>query len=74
MADSETFGVGILGAGESAGEYVKAFRDHPATEVVGIYSPTPGAGSRLLETHGVRAREYARDSELFEDDLSSASG
>ena len=68
MADSETFGVGILGAGESAGEYVKAFRDHPATEIVGIYSHTPGSGSRLLERHGVRAREYARDSELFEDD------
>jgi predicted dehydrogenase len=68
VAGSETFGVGILGAGESAGEYVKAFRDHPATEIIGIYSHTPGSGSRLLERHGVRAREYARDTELLEDE------
>jgi predicted dehydrogenase len=68
VADVETFGVGILGAGESAGEYVKAFRDHPATDIVGIYSRTPGSGARLLEQHGVSARAYTRDSELFEDD------
>lgn len=27
------YGVGILGAGWVAGEYVKAFRDHPLTHV-----------------------------------------
>ena len=68
MAELETFGVGILGAGESAGEYVKAFRDHPAAEIVGLYSPTPGSGAGLLEQHGVRARAYARAGELFEDE------
>ena len=68
MGELETFGVAILGAGESAGEYVKAFRDHPATEIVGLYSPTPGAGARLLEQHGVQGRAYARDGELFDDE------
>ena len=62
------FGVGILGAGESAGEYVKAFRDHPATTVVGVYSRTPGSGARLLQLHGVAAREYSSDDELLDDD------
>ena len=62
------FGVGILGAGESAGEYVKAMRDHPRTEIVGIYSRTPGSGGRLLETHGVSAREYSSDQQLFDDE------
>jgi UDP-N-acetyl-2-amino-2-deoxyglucuronate dehydrogenase len=68
VGELETFGVGILGAGESAGEYVKAFRDHPAAEIVGLYSPTPGSGARLLEQHGVQARAYAHDGELFEDE------
>jgi predicted dehydrogenase len=62
------YGVGILGAGWVAGEYVKAFRDHPLTEVVGIYNRTPGKATRLLETHGVQAREYASDDELFDDE------
>jgi UDP-N-acetyl-2-amino-2-deoxyglucuronate dehydrogenase len=62
------YGVAILGAGLVAGEYVAAFRDHPATGVVGIYSRTPGSGSALLETHGVSAREYSTEEELFEDD------
>jgi predicted dehydrogenase len=62
------FGVGILGAGEAAGEYVKAFRDHPATNVVGVYSRTPRSGARLLQLHGVDAREYSSDDELLDDD------
>jgi len=33
-----SLGVGILGTGEVAGEYIKAFRDHPATEIVGAYN------------------------------------
>lgn len=62
------YGVGILGAGWVAGEYVKAFRDHPLTEVVGVYNRTPGKAGALLREHGVEAREYASDDELFEDD------
>ena len=62
------YGVGILGAGWVAGEYVKAFRDHPQTEIVGIYNRTQGKATRLMETHGVTAREYASDDELFEDE------
>jgi predicted dehydrogenase len=62
------YGVGILGAGWVAGEYVKAFRDHPLTEVVGIYNRTPGKATALMQEHGVDAREYASDDELFDDD------
>jgi len=62
------YGVGILGAGWVAGEYVKAFRDNPLTEVVGIYNRTPGKAARLLEAHGVQAREFATDDELFDDE------
>ena len=62
------YGVGILGAGWVAGEYVKAFRDHPLTEIVGIYNRTPGKATRLLEAHGVQAREFASDNELFDDE------
>ena len=60
--------MGVLGAGESAGEYVKAFRDHPGAEIVGIYSRTPGSGRRLLEVHHVAAHEYSSDEQLFNDD------
>ncbi len=31
---TKKYGVGIVGAGWVAGEYVKVFRDHPLTEVV----------------------------------------
>jgi predicted dehydrogenase len=62
------YGVGILGAGWVAGEYVKAFRDHPLTEIVGIYNRTPGKATQLMETHGVQAREFASDDELFDDE------
>ena len=35
---SDKYGVAILGAGRVAGEYVKAFRDHPKTELLGVYN------------------------------------
>jgi predicted dehydrogenase len=62
------YGVGIIGAGWVAGEYVKVFRDHPLTEVVGVYNRTPGKASALLAAHGVEAREYASLDELYDDD------
>ena len=43
------YGAAILGAGGVAGEYVKAFRDHPLIEIVGIYNRTPGKATRLLK-------------------------
>jgi predicted dehydrogenase len=65
---AKKYGVGILGAGWVAGEYVKAFRDHPLTEVVGVYNRTPGKAASLMHQHGVDAREYRSDEELFDDD------
>src|SRR5438105_38540 len=62
------YGVAILGAGWVAGEYVKAFRDHPKTELVGVYNRTPGKATRLLQAHGVAAREYESADQLFADD------
>jgi UDP-N-acetyl-2-amino-2-deoxyglucuronate dehydrogenase len=62
------YGVAILGAGWVAGEYVKAFRDHPQTTLVGVYNRTPGKASALLETHGVDAVEYGSADDLFNDD------
>jgi predicted dehydrogenase len=62
------YGVGMIGAGWVAGEYVKIFRDHPLTEFVGIYNTTPGKATRLLSAHGVEAREYASVDELFADE------
>jgi UDP-N-acetyl-2-amino-2-deoxyglucuronate dehydrogenase len=62
-----SLGVGILGAGWVAGEYVKAFRDLPQTEVVGLYSRSPGRASALLQALGVDGCEYSREDELFED-------
>src|SRR3981081_2920283 len=65
---SDKYGVAILGAGWVDGEYVKAFRDHPKTELIGIYNRTPGKASRLLQAHGVAAREYESADQLFDDD------
>ena len=65
---TKKYGVAILGAGWVAGEYVKAFRDHPLTEISGVYSHTPGKATQLLKQHGVEAREYASEDELFNDD------
>ena len=62
------YGVGILGAGWVASEYVKAFRDHPLTEVAGVYNRTPGKAGRLMESLGVDGREYASEDEFFDDD------
>jgi predicted dehydrogenase len=62
------YGVGIIGAGWVAGEYVKVFRDHALTELVGIYNITPGKATRLMSQHGVEAREYASVDELFDDE------
>ena len=67
-AMTKKYGVAILGAGWVAGEYVKAFRDHPLTEITGIYNQTPGKAGRLLKQHGVDAREYISEDELFNDD------
>ena len=64
----DKYGVAILGAGWVAGEYVKAFRDHPKTELIGIYNRTPGKATRLLQAHGVSAREYESADQLFDDD------
>ena len=64
----DRYGVAILGAGWVAGEYVKAFRDHPKTELIGIYNRTPGKATRLLQAHGVSAREYESADQLFDDD------
>ena len=65
---NKKYGVAILGAGWVAGEYVKAFRDHPLTEIRGVYSHKPGKASQLLKHHGVEAREYSSEDELFDDD------
>src|SRR2546429_7745821 len=65
---AKKYGVGILGAGWVAGEYVKAFRDHPLTEVIGVYNRTPGKAGRLMKTHGVDAQEYKSEDELFNDE------
>jgi predicted dehydrogenase len=65
---AKKYGVAILGAGWVAGEYVKAFRDHPLTEVVGVYNRTPGKAEKLMKHHGVDAREYKSEDELFNDD------
>src|SRR3981081_903907 len=65
---TKKYGVAILGAGWVAGEYVKAFRDHPLTELRGIYSHPPAKAGKLLQQHGVEGREYASEDELFNDD------
>jgi UDP-N-acetyl-2-amino-2-deoxyglucuronate dehydrogenase len=62
------YGVGIIGAGWVAGEYVKAFRDHPLTELVGIYNRTPGKATALMAQHGVEGKEYGSVDELFDDE------
>ena len=65
--DEAKYGVGIVGAGWVAGEYVKAFRDHPLTKIVGIYNRTPEKARRLLATHGVQARVYPTAEAFFDD-------
>lgn len=65
---AQKYGVGILGAGWVSGEYVKAFRDHPQTEVVGIFNRTPGKATKLMQQHGVQGTEYATLDDFFRDD------
>lgn len=65
---SADYGVAIIGAGWVAGEYVKAFRDHPQTNLVGVFNRTPGKASALLAAHGVEAQEYSSIDELFDDE------
>lgn len=67
MSDKK-YGVGIIGAGWVSGEYVKAFRDHPLTEVVGMYNRTPGKATNVMKTHGVEGTEYKSIDEFFDDD------
>jgi UDP-N-acetyl-2-amino-2-deoxyglucuronate dehydrogenase len=62
------YGVGIIGAGWVAGEYVKVFRDLPLTDLVGIYNRTPGKATSLMQTHSVDAKEYGSVDELFDDE------
>jgi predicted dehydrogenase len=62
------YGVGIIGTGWVGNEYIKVFRDHPLTEIVGVHNRTPGKGAAALAEHGVEAREYASVDELFDDE------
>lgn len=62
------YGVGLIGAGGVAGEYVRVFRDHPLTGIIGIYNRTPGKASRLLETYGIEGVEYETIDQFFADD------
>ncbi len=62
------YGVGIVGAGWVAGEYVKAFRDHPLTHVVGMYNKTPEKATRLMKSLGVDGKEYSSFEQLLDDE------
>jgi predicted dehydrogenase len=61
-------GVGIIGAGWVAGEYVKAVASDPRTVLRGITSRTAGNGTRLLGELGSAGREYPTYEELLADD------
>src|SRR4030042_47982 len=65
---TKKYGVGIIGAGWVSGEYVKAFRDHPLTEVVGMYNKTPGKATNVMKSLGVEGREFETLDEFFKDD------
>lgn len=62
------YGVGIIGAGWVSGEYVKCFRDHPLTEVIGMYNRTPKKATAVMKMHGVDGKEYESVDDLFNDD------
>ena len=64
---TKSYGVGIIGAGWVAGEYVKAFRDHPLTRIVGIYNKTPEKATNLMKTHGVDGKEFDSVDALLDD-------
>lgn len=65
---NKKYGVGIIGAGWVSGEYVKAFRDHPLTEVIGLYNKTPGKPTQVMQAHGVNGKEYETIDDFFNDD------
>ncbi|MCB0060749.1 MAG: Gfo/Idh/MocA family oxidoreductase [Caldilineaceae bacterium] len=62
------YGVGLLGAGWVAHEYLKVFRDHPLTEVVGIYNRTPGKATAAMQANGISGKEYSSLDEFLADD------
>ncbi len=64
---SGKYGVGIIGAGWVSGEYVKVFRDHPLTHVVGMYNKTPGKATRLMKSLGVDGKEFESLDTLLDD-------
>jgi UDP-N-acetyl-2-amino-2-deoxyglucuronate dehydrogenase len=64
---TKSYGVGIIGAGWVAGEYVKAFRDHPLTQIVGMYNKTPEKATNLMKTHGVDGKEFNSVDALLDD-------
>ncbi len=64
---TKSYGVGIIGAGWVAGEYVKAFRDHPLTQIVGMYNKTPEKATNLMKTHGVDGKEFKSVDALLDD-------
>ena len=64
---TKKYGVGIIGAGWVAGEYVKAFRDHPLTQVVGMYNKTPEKATRLMKSHSVDGKEFNSVDALLDD-------
>ncbi|MBC8162272.1 MAG: Gfo/Idh/MocA family oxidoreductase [Roseiflexaceae bacterium] len=64
------YGVGIIGAGRVCSEYVKAFRDHPLTTIVGIYDSVPGKAAAVLQQNGVAAQAYDSLDMLFDDQRS----
>ena len=64
---TKSYGVGIIGAGWVAGEYVKAFRDHPLTQIVGMYNKTPDKATNLMKTHGVDGKEFNSVDALLDD-------
>ena len=65
---SAKYGVGLVGAGWVAAEYIQAFREHPLADIVGIYNRTPGKATRLLQAHGVNGVEYESIDDFFADD------
>jgi predicted dehydrogenase len=65
---NKKYGVGIIGAGWVSGEYVKAFRDHPLTEVIGMYNKTAGKPTQVMQANGVAGTEYKSVDDLFKDD------
>ena len=47
------YGVGIIGAGWVAGEHIRAFRDHPDTEVVAIAARDKDRANACAAAQGV---------------------